>query len=146
MEPFLCLVHSHQHVGNCLRLRKDFRKAIISTFRERLLKRMRSSPRSRMGFEKARRLVIKFRIDLSQVGILFVNPVGDYFGDLVTIFETKDGQDKSCWKNSSGRSPLTDERIALKLQYDWSRPINAESGRGNRLGRSGNKRPGTRRS
>ncbi|GFV93391.1 hypothetical protein TNCV_4540021, partial [Trichonephila clavipes] len=50
-------------------------------------------------------------------------------------------------KNSSGRSPLTDEKeLPCKLQYDWSRPINAESGRGNRLGRSGNKRPGTRRS
>ncbi|GFT55218.1 hypothetical protein TNCV_3814031 [Trichonephila clavipes] len=32
--------------------------------------------------------------------------------------------------------------LPCKLQYDWSRPINAESGRGNRLGRSGNKRPG----
>ncbi|GFW81097.1 hypothetical protein TNCV_4804651 [Trichonephila clavipes] len=30
----------------------------------------------------------------------------------VKKIETKDGQDKSCWKNSSGRSPLTDERIA----------------------------------
>ncbi|GFU73518.1 hypothetical protein TNCV_3146561 [Trichonephila clavipes] len=32
----------------------------------------------------------------------------------VNKIETKDGQDKSCWKNSSGRSPLTDERIALQ--------------------------------
>ncbi|GFS92337.1 hypothetical protein TNCV_336821 [Trichonephila clavipes] len=38
------------------------------------------------------------------------------------------------------------KELPCKLQYDWSRPINAESGRGNRLGRSGNKRPGTRRS
>ncbi|GFX15552.1 hypothetical protein TNCV_3304811 [Trichonephila clavipes] len=29
--------------------------------------------------------------------------------------------------------------LPCKLQYDWSRPINAEI---NRLGRSGNKRPG----
>ncbi|GFX63078.1 hypothetical protein TNCV_3161701 [Trichonephila clavipes] len=36
------------------------------------------------------------------------------------------------------------KELPCKLQYDWSRPINAESGRGNRLGRSGNKRPGTR--
>ncbi|GFX29711.1 transposase [Trichonephila clavipes] len=38
------------------------------------------------------------------------------------------------------------KELPCKLQNDWSRPINAESGRGNRLGRSGNKRPGTRRS
>ncbi|GFU96620.1 probable RNA-directed DNA polymerase from transposon X-element [Trichonephila clavipes] len=38
------------------------------------------------------------------------------------------------------------KELPCKLQYDWSRPINAECGRGNRLGRSGNKRPGTRRS
>ncbi|GFU54841.1 transposable element Tc1 transposase [Trichonephila clavipes] len=35
------------------------------------------------------------------------------------------------------------KEMPCKLHYDWSRPINAESGRGNRLGRSGNKRPGT---
>ncbi|GFW62801.1 hypothetical protein TNCV_1312171, partial [Trichonephila clavipes] len=34
------------------------------------------------------------------------------------------------------------KELPCKLQYDWSSPINAESGRGNRLGRSGNKRPG----
>ncbi|GFS80563.1 hypothetical protein TNCV_3869961 [Trichonephila clavipes] len=33
-------------------------------------------------------------------------------------------------KNSSGRSPLTDEKMPCLLRYDWSRPIIAESGRG----------------
>ncbi|GFX05657.1 acetoacetyl-CoA synthetase [Trichonephila clavipes] len=32
-------------------------------------------------------------------------------------------------KNSSGRSPLTDEKMPCFLRYDWSRPINAEGGR-----------------
>ncbi|GFW27007.1 hypothetical protein TNCV_1378451 [Trichonephila clavipes] len=65
----------------------------------------------------------------------------------VNKIETKDGQDKSCWKKTVAdevRSLM--KELPCKLQYDWSRPINAESGRGNRLGRSGNKRPGTRRS
>ncbi|GFW41374.1 hypothetical protein TNCV_1003641 [Trichonephila clavipes] len=46
-------------------------------------------------------------------------------------------------KNSGGRSPLTDGCL---LRFDWSRPIDAESGRGKELGRSENKRPETRRS
>ncbi|GFX59439.1 hypothetical protein TNCV_3667041 [Trichonephila clavipes] len=33
-------------------------------------------------------------------------------------------------ENSSGRSPLTDEKMPCLLRYDWSRPIIAESGRG----------------
>ncbi|GFX68319.1 hypothetical protein TNCV_2816941 [Trichonephila clavipes] len=37
-------------------------------------------------------------------------------------------------KNSSGRSPLTDEKIPCLLRYDWSRPIIAESGRGKGFG------------
>ncbi|GFV52557.1 hypothetical protein TNCV_3010251, partial [Trichonephila clavipes] len=49
-------------------------------------------------------------------------------------------------KNSSGRSPLTDGKMPCLLRYNWSRPINAESGRGKGLGRSENKRPETRRS
>ncbi|GFT06606.1 hypothetical protein TNCV_2855381 [Trichonephila clavipes] len=46
-------------------------------------------------------------------------------------------------KNSSGRSPLTDEKMPCLLRFDWSRPIIAESGRGKGLGRSENKRPET---
>ncbi|GFW30506.1 hypothetical protein TNCV_454441 [Trichonephila clavipes] len=33
-------------------------------------------------------------------------------------------------ENSSGRSPLTDEKMPCLLRFDWSRPIIAESGRG----------------
>ncbi|GFW59317.1 hypothetical protein TNCV_2910621 [Trichonephila clavipes] len=47
------------------------------------------------------------------------------------------GRTNPAGKNSSGRSPLLMKELPCKLQYDWSRPINAESGRGNRLGRSG---------
>ncbi|GFW53879.1 hypothetical protein TNCV_2446711 [Trichonephila clavipes] len=47
-------------------------------------------------------------------------------------------------KNSSERSPLTDGKMPCLLRSDWSRPINAESGRGKGLGRSENKRPETR--
>ncbi|GFU40101.1 hypothetical protein TNCV_3767661 [Trichonephila clavipes] len=46
-------------------------------------------------------------------------------------------------KNSSGRSPLTDGKMPCLLRCDWSKPINAESGRGKRLGRFENKRPET---
>ncbi|GFV65725.1 DNA replication factor Cdt1 [Trichonephila clavipes] len=49
-------------------------------------------------------------------------------------------------KNSSGRSPLTDGKMPCLLRYDWSKPIDAESGRGKGLGRSENKRPEARRS
>ncbi|GFW68891.1 hypothetical protein TNCV_2917901 [Trichonephila clavipes] len=38
------------------------------------------------------------------------------------------------------------KEMPCMLHYDWSRPIIAESGRGNGLGRSGNKRPETSRS
>ncbi|GFV24339.1 MULE domain-containing protein [Trichonephila clavipes] len=43
------------------------------------------------------------------------------------------------------RPPLMEELPCLR-RFDWSRPINAESGRGKELGRSENKRPETRRS
>ncbi|GFY09367.1 hypothetical protein TNCV_1941771 [Trichonephila clavipes] len=42
------------------------------------------------------------------------------------------------------RSPM--EELPCLLRFDWSKPIDAESGRGNGLGRSENKRPETRRS
>ncbi|GFT98920.1 DUF1758 domain-containing protein [Trichonephila clavipes] len=48
--------------------------------------------------------------------------------------------------NPAGKKTVADEvrslmkKLPCKLQYDWSRPINAESGRGNRLGRSGNQK------
>ncbi|GFU96926.1 hypothetical protein TNCV_483661 [Trichonephila clavipes] len=37
------------------------------------------------------------------------------------------------------------EELPCLLRFDWSRPIDAESGRGKELGRSENKRPETRR-
>ncbi|GFX34048.1 hypothetical protein TNCV_912491 [Trichonephila clavipes] len=42
------------------------------------------------------------------------------------------------------RSPM--EELPCLLRFDWSKPIDAESGRGKELGRSENKRPDTRRS
>ncbi|GFS48775.1 hypothetical protein TNCV_1393291 [Trichonephila clavipes] len=50
-------------------------------------------------------------------------------------------------KNSSGRSPLTDERIPqLSCNMIGRDRSTQKVGVENRLGRSGNKRPGTRRS
>ncbi|GFU96907.1 hypothetical protein TNCV_859371 [Trichonephila clavipes] len=50
-------------------------------------------------------------------------------------------------KNSSGRSPLADERIAqLSCNMIGRDRSTQKVGVENRLGRSGNKRPGTRRS
>ncbi|GFX38882.1 hypothetical protein TNCV_4753581 [Trichonephila clavipes] len=45
-------------------------------------------------------------------------------------------------KNSGGRSPLTDGEMPCLLRFDWSKPIDAESGRGKGLGRSENKQGG----
>ncbi|GFT69045.1 hypothetical protein TNCV_2175061 [Trichonephila clavipes] len=39
------------------------------------------------------------------------------------------------------RSPM--EELPCLLRFDWSKPINEESGRGKGLGRSENKRPDT---
>ncbi|GFV93639.1 hypothetical protein TNCV_127381, partial [Trichonephila clavipes] len=48
----------------------------------------------------------------------------------VKKIETKDGQDKSCWKTVADEVRSLMKELPCKLQYDWSRPINAESGRG----------------
>ncbi|GFT80785.1 hypothetical protein TNCV_2714291 [Trichonephila clavipes] len=59
----------------------------------------------------------------------------------------RNGQRTILLKNGGGdevRSPK--EEMPCLLRFDWSKPIDAESGRGNGLGRSENKRPETRRS